>query len=78
MPVQVDELQHIVQQLPAPAYEGLALQVLVLSRALPDKHDFRVWHTCPKDHVVPSVRQGAFLTGHTGLFQRSPIQHRHR
>lgn len=72
-PVQIDDLQHVVQQLARPAYEGLALEVLVLAGALADEHDLGIPGARSEDHVVPGVRQGALLTAVTGLLQGFPI-----
>ena len=74
---QVHHLQHVVQQLAAPAHKGLALQVLVFAGALAYAHDLRVPGAGPEYHVVPGVRQGALLAGQTGLFQFLPICDEH-
>ena len=71
-PVQVDELQHLVQQLAPPAHEGLPLEVLVFPGALADAHDLRVPGPYSEDHVVPAVGQGALLTAETGPLQFLP------
>ena len=52
MPVQVDELQHVVQQLAPPAHKGLALKVLVLAGALTDEHDLGVPGPTPNTTLV--------------------------
>ena len=77
LPVQVDELQHVVQQLARPAHKGLALQVLVLPGALAHEQDLRVPAAHAEHHVMPSIRQGAPLTAHAGLLQGVPVHPSH-
>ena len=52
----MDDLQHIVQQLPGPAYKGNTLLVLVLAGAFADEHDLRRLAAVPKHHMGPGVR----------------------
>ena len=66
--VQMDDLQHIVQQLPGPAYKGDALLVLVLAGAFTDEHDLRRLAAVPKHHMGPGVRQCAAPAGAAVLF----------
>ena len=73
--VQVDEGEHIVQQLTRLAHKGLAGQVLLFAGALPDEHDFGVPGPVAEHHVVPGLGQGALLTGEAGGFQFRPIKH---
>ena len=75
MPVQVDELQHVVQQLAPPAHKGLALKVLVLAGALTDEHDLGVPGAYAEHHIGAFIRQGALLTGEALGLQLVPIQH---
>ena len=66
--VQMDDLQHIVQQLTGPAHKGDALLVLVLTGAFTDEHDLRRLTAVPKHHVGPGVRQRTAPTGVAFLF----------
>ena len=66
--VQMDDLQHIVQQLPGPAYKGNTLLVLVLAGAFADEHDLRRLAAVPKHHMGPGVRQRAAPADATFLF----------
>ena len=66
--VQMDDLQHIVQQLPGPAYKGNTLLVLVLAGAFADEHDLRRLAAVPKHHMGPGVRQCAAPAGAAVLF----------
>ena len=67
-PVQVDEGEHIVQQLARLAHEGLAGQILLFAGSLPDEHDLGVPSPVAEDHVVPGLGQGALLAGEAGGF----------
>ena len=75
VPAQVDELQHLVQQLAAPAHKGEPLQVLVLARPLSDAHDLRVPGTGAEYHMMACLCQSALLTGQALSLQFFPIQH---
>ena len=66
--VQMDDLQHIVQQLPGPAYKGNTLLVLMLAGAFADEHDLRRLAAVPKHHMGPGVRQRTAPTGVAFLF----------
>ena len=63
LPAQIDELQHLVQQLAAPPHKGLTLEVLIFAGALSNEHDLRVPDAHAEYHMVPGVRQRAPLTG---------------
>ena len=72
---QIDELQHLIQQLAAPSHKGLALEVLIFSGSLSDEHDLRIPDAYAEYHMVPGVRQRAPLAGEALSFQFCPIQH---
>ena len=75
-PVQMDDLQHIVQKLSRPAYKGHALLILVLAGSLADEHDLRRFASIAEDYVRPGVRQRAAPAGGTFRPQRFPsIRH---
>ena len=76
LPVQIDDLQHLVQQLSAPAHKGLSLEILVLSRTLADEHDLRVLFPHAEHHVCPRLVQGAFPALQTRFFKLLPIHTR--
>ena len=76
-PVQVDDGEHLIQQLAAPAHEGLTLQVLVLPGALPHEQDLRVPDPHPEHHMGAGVRQRALLAAQAGLLQLFPVHHGH-
>ena len=65
-PGQIDDPQHIVQQLSCRPHKGLPLQVLLLTGALPHEHHIRPGITLAEDHIVPPFAQttfGASLAG---------------
>ena len=51
---QIDELQHLIQQLAAPSHKGLALEVLIFSGSLSDEHDLRIPDAYAEYHMVPA------------------------
>ena len=62
--VQIDELQHVVQELPGAADEGRALQVLLFAGALADEHHLGVVRPGAEHHVVPRLAQPAAAALH--------------
>ena len=70
--VQMDNLQHIVQQLTGPAHKGDALLILVLAGAFPDEHDLRSLRAVPKHHVGSGVCQRTAPAMGAVLLQRLP------
>ena len=66
--VQIHHRQQPVQHLAAPAYKGFPLQILILSRALPDEHHLCVRLTHAEHYVVPPLTELAGRTGKSLLF----------
>jgi len=74
--VQVNDLQHVVQQLAGLAHKGDALLVLVLAGSLADEHDLRRFGAVAKDHMDTGVRQSAAAAGQAIFSQGFPgIRH---
>ena len=67
MPPEVDDGQHVVEQLPGRADERLAAQVLLLAGAFPDEDDGRgAWSDAEHDAVARGSKAAAraALAGH--------------
>ena len=73
--VQVDEEEHLIQQLARPAHEGLALEVLVLTGALAHEEDFGIGGAYAENYIVAAVGQGAAAAGQTFRPQAFPCIH---
>ena len=73
--IQIDDGEHIVQQLSRGTYERNALQVLLFSGAFSHEEQlaFPVAHA--KNHVMPRSAQMAAITVQAAFFQRFPILH---
>jgi hypothetical protein len=71
--VQIDDAEHIVQQLAGSAYEGFAFEVFLFARTFADEHDIRFPVTHTKDHIMTAFAQAAAGTGFTRRFQGVPI-----
>lgn len=67
--IQVDQLQHIVQQLAGTAHKGFALQILLLARALTDEHDLGLRIADAEHHVGARFTQSAAAAAQTFLLQ---------
>ena len=67
--VQTNQLQHIIQQLARSPYEGLALQILLLTGAFPDDENGGIGIAYPKDHIGAGFPQGTFLALQTFLVE---------
>ena len=72
LPAQINEGEHIVQQLACGAHKGLPLQVLLFSRALPHQQNGGGLGPHPEHHVVSGLRQGALAAGLAGVLQLFP------
>ena len=75
VPRQVDDREHIVQQLSGGTDEGLSLQVLLFTRTLTDEHDIRIGIADAKYNAVPGLAEPAAGAGHTGGLQVFPRGH---
>jgi hypothetical protein len=69
-----DGAQHRVEQLPAPADEGLALAVLVRTRCFADHQPLRALVADTKNRLGASGMQRAFRANRHFRFQRLPLR----
>ncbi len=65
--VNIDDGQHIIQQLSGRAYEGNALQILLFSRAFPHKQNVCISSANTEDHIVPGLAELTASAGIAGL-----------
>ena len=75
--VQVDHPEHVVQELPRGADEGLALQILLLAGALADEHELGVFPADAEDQIVPRAAERAAPAVRAIAFQSLPGIHGH-
>ena len=54
-PLDPHRLEHVIEQLPSAAHEGLALLVFIGARALADKHQFGLRIPHAKNDLLPSL-----------------------
>lgn len=66
---ETDDGKHIVEELTGRADERFALQVLLLTGAFADEHDFCVVGACAEDYMMPCLAKVTAIAVHTGLFQ---------
>ena len=65
---QINDPQHIVQQLSRRPHKGHTLQILLFAGALPHEHNIRSFLTHTEYHMMPLLAQAAFGAGMAGLF----------
>lgn len=53
--IQIDDTEHIIQQLPGRADKRLALQILLLAGAFAHEQDIRIPRADAKDHIVAGL-----------------------
>jgi hypothetical protein len=75
--VEIDGVEHLIEQLTRSADERLALQILLLAGTLADEHELRALIADAKDQVVPPLTQRAGATARTFTFQGLPGVHGH-
>ena len=75
LPVQADHGQHVVQQLARPAYEGLALGILVGAGRFADEQHLGVGVAYAEHHLRAGLPQLAGLTFQARLSQFLPRGH---
>ena len=75
LPVQVDDGEHIVQELARRAYKGDTLQVLLLPRALAHKEQTAAAIAHTEDHIMAGPAQLTAVTVQAFFFQFFPGFH---
>lgn len=73
--VNIDDGEHIVQQLPGGTHEGLPSQILLLAWAFAHKHHIRIPLPYAEDHIVSGFTQRAGSASIAFFFQLLPAQH---
>jgi len=75
VPVQIDDGEHIVQELTRRTHKGDALQVLLFSGSLANEEQLALPVAHTKDHIMPRPAQLAAVAVQAAFFQRFPILH---
>ena len=70
--VEIDGIEHFVQQLSRSADKGLAFEVLLLARTFADEQDARIRFSYSENNVVPTFAQPALRTAQTSFFDFLP------
>lgn len=73
--VEVDDFQHLVEELSRRTHKGASRQVLLLAGAFSHEHNGRIGVALSEYHVMSRPAQLAFFTRHARLSQLFPVTH---